>query len=128
MRKLTVLAVAIVMSLGVMAGCGSKTAETDLVNYDVYQTMAQEYKDLSNELVVKYMNEGMDSEEACAQAITDVIDVICEDTGEWIDTYCMDLDGNGISDKVDSGEITIEEYKAMELKYCGVVGGEDSQD
>lgn len=127
MRKLTVLVLVVAMGLGVMAGCGSKTAETNLVNYDVYQSMSQEYKDLGNELVVQYMSEGMDSEEACGQAITDVIDVMVEDSKEWIDTYCMDLDGNGISDKVDSGEITIEEYTAMELKYCGVVGGEDSQ-
>lgn len=103
-----VLGVAMICLMGSLTACGS-TTEKLLSEYPVYETFEQEYKDMGSELVAKYIKEGKTEEEACKQAISEVLDKQFNDECEFLTKYTIDMDGNGIYDAVENGEITQEE-------------------
>jgi len=108
MKTKLVLGVAVVSLMGSLSACGS-TTEKILYEYPVYETFEQEYKDMGSELVAKYIKEGKTEEEACKQAISEVLDKQFNDECEFLTKYTIDMDGNGIYDAVENGEITQEE-------------------
>lgn len=107
-----VLGVAMICLMGSLTACGSTTEkayEQALSEYPVYETFEQEYKDMGSELVAKYIKEGKTEEEACKQAISEVLDKQFNDECDFLTKYTIDMDGNGIYDAVENGEITQEE-------------------
>lgn len=110
--KAVTMSLLVVSIIGGTTACGmgeSNHANSPLNNYEVYETFAEEYKTMGDKLVEQYISEGMAEAEACAQAITEVIDKQVEDEKEFILKYMNDEDGNGVYDAIERGEITQEE-------------------
>lgn len=77
--------------------------------YEQYFHYNNEYREKGDKLVEQYMTEGMTEEEACKQAISDLVDITWIESNEFITKYMMDEDMNGIYDAVEKGEISQEE-------------------
>lgn len=80
-----------------------------LENYEVYFHYSDKYREEGDKLVEQYMTEGMTEEEACKQAISDLVDTIWAEEKDFEAKYMMDEDMNGVYDAVERGEITQEE-------------------
>ena len=87
--------------------------ETDLVNYEVYYHFVRPYKNYGNVRVKELMEKGMSSEEACSQAITEMIDIQVEHTNKWWTEYSLDLNENGVYDLVENNKVTEDDMEYL---------------